>query len=79
MAQVKEIPRVELPPYPENAKKLFKMTDGDMQRLQAIRKSIQPKHVLSENALKGQNRALGFRKEDVERVKMEDEQGVQYL
>ena len=77
--QVKEIPRVELPPYPESAKKLFKVTDGDMKRLLTIRKSLQPIHVLSENSLKGRNRALGFREEDVERVKMDDERGVHHL
>lgn len=59
------MPRVGLPPYPERAKKLFQLTQTDVERAEKIRSFLQPINVLSEDDLTGDDRILGFRKEDL--------------
>jgi hypothetical protein len=63
--QIKDMPRVQLPPYPERARKLFDITDKDIQRMEKIKSLLQPVNVLREDELTGQDRILGFKKEDL--------------
>lgn len=62
------MPRVQLPPYPERARKLFQLTQTDMERGEKIRSFLQPINVLREDDLTGEDRILGFRKEDLVKV-----------
>lgn len=65
--QIEDMPRVKLPSYPESAKKLFEVTQKDLQRMDQVRAFLQPVNVLREDDLTGQDRVLGFRKEDLAR------------
>ena len=59
------MPRVQLPAYPERARKLFEVTEKDIKRMEKIRSFLQPVNVLREDELTGQDRILGFKKEDL--------------
>ncbi len=63
--QIEDMPRVQLPAYPERARKLFEVTEKDIKRMEKIRSFLQPVNVLREDELTGQDRILGFKKEDL--------------
>lgn len=56
---------MQLPPYPARARKLFDVTEKDIQKMEKIRSFLQPVNVLREEELTGQDRILGFKKEDL--------------
>ena len=59
------MPRVQLPAYPERARKLFDIDEKDIQRMKRVRSFLQPAKILREEELTGKDRILGFRKEDL--------------
>lgn len=67
MQQIVSMPRVKLPPYPEHAKKLFRISERDMKRMERVRSFLQPINELRESDLTGRDRILGFKKEDLMR------------
>lgn len=54
-----------MPHMPEKAKKLFKITEEELERLYKLMKKMQPRKTVAESSLHGRDRALGFHYEDL--------------
>ena len=54
-----------MPHMPEKAKKLFKITEEELDRLHKLIKKIQPRKTVTKSSLHGQDRALGFKNKDI--------------
>ena len=63
--KLQSIRRLPMPHMPDEAKKLFKITEEELYRLHKLMEKMQPRKTVAKSSLHGRDRALGFKYEDL--------------